>query len=157
MNRRAGEKQFLERRGRPMAGSFSTSAILPSPETYASESHSHYRDTSNALSLDRLGLACLGTGLMSPARADELNQFTITIYSDRLEPSEAAVPADVEFGLRIENQSTNSAEWESHAPHREKIVPERSATGMAIGPMKAGGNEFFDDFHPEIRGHVVAR
>ncbi len=99
----------------------------------------------------------LGTALTSIARADDPPEILVTFLGDRFEPSEIAVPVDVKFALRVENKSSTTMEWESLPLHREKVVPAGSTTKIYIGPLRAGSYDYFDDFHPTIRGHVVAR
>jgi len=36
-------------------------------------------------------------------------------------------------------------------------VPGGQEVVVFIGPLRAGSYEFFNDFHPSSRGHVVAR
>ncbi len=102
-------------------------------------------------------LALLGTAVTVSARADDPPEIAIAFMGDRFEPAEVAVPANVKITLRIENKSAVSAEWESHALHREKVVAAGSSAKITVGPLKAGSYEFFDDFHPKIRGNLVAR
>lgn len=100
--------------------------------------------------------ALLPTVLL-PAWAEDVPEVTLTFLGDRFEPAEVPVPADVKFSLRIVNKSTISMEFESKALHREKLVPPGKEARVFIGPVKAGTYEFFDDFHPKIRGNLVAR
>ena len=94
---------------------------------------------------------------LSPAMAEDTPEITLTFLGDRFEPAEVPVPADVKFSLRVVNKSTVSMEFESKALHREKLVPPGKEARIFIGPVKAGTYEFFDDFHPKIRGNLVAR
>ena len=93
----------------------------------------------------------------SPAMAEDTPEITLTFLGDRFEPAEVPVPANVKFALRVVNKSTVSMEFESKALHREKLVPPGKEARIFIGPVKAGTYEFFDDFHPKIRGNLVAR
>jgi hypothetical protein len=49
------------------------------------------------------------------------------------------------------------AEFESFELRREKVVVAGQEITLYIGPLKPGSYEFFDDFNPSARGHVVAR
>lgn len=93
----------------------------------------------------------------SPGWAQDVPEIILTFLGDRFEPAEVIVPADVKFSLRVVNKSTISMEFESKALHREKVVPPGKEAKIFIGPVKAGTYEFFDDFHPKIRGNLVAR
>ena len=115
----------------------------------------------------RLAVPCLLVSLLavplalSPhqtwAQAGDPPEIVLTFLGDRFEPAEIAVPADVKFVLRVINRSTATMEWESKALNREKLVPPGKDARIFIGPVKAGTYEYFDDFHPKIRGTVVAR
>jgi Cupredoxin-like domain len=101
-------------------------------------------------------LVLLGATQASAARAEDPPEIAVTFLGDRFEPTEISVPTAVKFALRVENKSTVSMEWESRALHREKIVPAGASAKISVGPLAAGSYEFFDDFHPKIRGHLVA-
>jgi hypothetical protein len=49
------------------------------------------------------------------------------------------------------------SEFESTDFHREKVVPPGGEISVFVGPLDAGTYEFFDDFHPEDRGHLVVK
>ena len=95
--------------------------------------------------------------LASPAYAEDPPEFRQTFLGDRFEPADLTVPAGVKFVLRVENKSAAALEWESVSLHREKVVPAGASATIYIGPVKAGSYEYFDDFHPKIRGRLVAR
>ena len=99
----------------------------------------------------------VGIALPLIAHADDPLEIHVTFVGDRFDPVDISVPVDVKFVLKVENRSGAAMEWESLALHREKLVPARSSTAIFIGPLRAGSYEYFDDFHPTIRGHVVAR
>src|SRR6185312_4920978 len=99
-------------------------------------------------------LLLLAATAAPPVWADEPPEITIAFLGDRFEPAEVPVPADVKVALRIENKSAVSMEWESTALHREKVVPTGTTARVFIGPLRPGRYEFFDDFHPTIRGNV---
>ncbi len=46
--------------------------------------------------------------------------------------------------------------FESYELHREKVVPAGQEIVVFIGPLCTGSYEFFDDFNPRARSHVVA-
>jgi hypothetical protein len=50
-----------------------------------------------------------------------------------------------------------TAEFESSSLHREKIVNPGSQIAVFVGPLDPGSYEFFDDFHGETRGHLIAK
>ncbi len=104
-----------------------------------------------------LVLLLLSSPLASPVLADDPPDIPIAFLGDRFEPAEVPVPANVKVALRVENKSTVVMEWESYPLHREKVVAAGTVTTIFIGPLRPGRYEFFDDFHPEVRGNVVVR
>ena len=100
--------------------------------------------------------ALLTTVLAWPASADEPT-ITIAITNGKFVPSEVAVPAGQKIKLIIRNQDQAMSEFESSEFHREKIVAPGKEITLFVGPLPAGRYEFFDDFHPENRGHLVAK
>ena len=88
------------------------------------------------------------------ARAEPI---TITVRDHQFVPSEVPVPAGTKVELLVRNEQTTPAEFESSSLHREKIVPPGGQISVFVGPLDPGGYEFFDDFHPQTRGHIVAK
>ena len=81
----------------------------------------------------------------------------LTIRNRVFEPKEVNVPAGQKIELRVRNDDTAAAEFESHELHREKVVPAGQEVVVNLGPLRAGRYEFFDDFNPKSRGHIVAK
>jgi plastocyanin len=101
-------------------------------------------------------LSLLTFAVVAPASADEAG-YTIAIKDHQFVPSELTVPAGVKLKLLVRNEDATTSEFESIALHREKIVSGGGEITVFIGPLDPGSYEFFDDFHPETRGHVVAK
>jgi len=57
----------------------------------------------------------------------------------------------------VHNDNQTPSEFESTQFHREKIVPPGQEITVFVGPLDPGSYEFFDDFHPETRGHLVVK
>jgi plastocyanin len=91
-----------------------------------------------------------------PAFADTPTA-SLTIRNQQFEPTEVEVPAGQKIELHVKNSDVQPAEFESGELHREKVVPGGQEVVVFIGPLRAGSYEFFNDFHPSSRGHVVAR
>jgi plastocyanin len=81
----------------------------------------------------------------------------VTIRNRVFEPKEVSVPAGQKVELRVRNEDAAAAEFESHELRREKVVPAGKEVVLNIGPLKAGRYEFYDDFNPKSRGHIVAK
>jgi high-affinity iron transporter len=94
--------------------------------------------------------------LAVPAVADDPS-FPILLKNNQFVPSEVQVPAGAKIKLVLRNENPTPSEFESTQFHREKIVPPGQEITVFVGPLDPGSYEFFDDFHPETRGHLVVR
>jgi hypothetical protein len=95
-------------------------------------------------------------GLARPALADEPS-FSIVLKNNQFVPSEVQIPTGVKVKLVVHNDNPTPSEFESTQFHREKIVPPGQEITVFVGPLDPGSYEFFDDFHPETRGHLVVK
>ncbi len=95
-------------------------------------------------------------GIVLPAYAGD-GDIVITIRGGKFVPSEVPVPAGRKLKIIVRNQNTTMSEFESSDFHREETVPPGGQITVFIDPLNAGSYEFFDDFHPEDRGHLVAK
>jgi hypothetical protein len=103
-------------------------------------------------------IACgvsLALGAAFTSRADD--GIVIAIKDGKFVPSEIAVPAGAKVKLIVRNQDKSMSEFESTEFHREKTVGPGQEISLFVGPLDAGKYEFFDDFHPQNRGHLVAK
>jgi plastocyanin domain-containing protein len=113
--------------------------------------------------MPRYGAMCLGLGAVllawtsAPAAHADDGDVVITIKGGKFEPDEVAVPAGKKVKLIVRNQDATMSEFESSDFHREKVVPPGGEIIVYIGPLDTGRYEFFDDFHPEDRGHLTAK
>ena len=83
--------------------------------------------------------------------------FSIVLKNNQFVPSEVQIPAGVKVKLVVRNDNPTASEFESTQFHREKIVPPGQEITVFVGPLDPGSYEFFDDFHPETRGHLVVK
>jgi plastocyanin len=97
----------------------------------------------------------LGT-VAAPALADDPS-FPILLKNNQFVPSEVQVPAGAKVKLVLRNENPTPSEFESTQLHREKIAPPGQEITVFVGPLDPGSYEFFDDFHPETRGHLVVK
>jgi len=96
-------------------------------------------------------LACAATAL-----ADDPS-FSIVLRNNQFVPSEVQIPAGIKVKLVVRNENPTASEFESTQFHREKVVAPGQEITVFVGPLKPGSYEFFDDFHPETRGHLVVK
>jgi plastocyanin len=104
------------------------------------------------------GIVCaavLALGAAGVARADD--GIVIVIKDGKFSPSEVPVPAGQKVKLLVRNQDSSMSEFESSDFHREKTVGPGQEISVFVGPLDAGSYEFFDDFHPTDRGHLVVK
>jgi plastocyanin domain-containing protein len=92
----------------------------------------------------------------APAQADT-GDVTITIKDGKFAPSEVRIPANKKVRLVVRNRDATTSEFESSDFHREQIVSPGGEITVFVGPLDPGTYEFFDDFHPDNRGYLVAR
>jgi len=90
-----------------------------------------------------------------PARAD--GEIVIAIKDRHFAPSEIPVPAGQKLKLIVKNQDATTSEFESVDFHREKVVGAGAEITVFVGPLDPGSYEFFDDFNPESRGHLIVK
>jgi plastocyanin len=95
-------------------------------------------------------------GAASYSRAEDAS-IVITIKDGKFVPSEVSVPSGTKLKLIVRNQDKSMSEFESSEFHREKTVAPGREISLFVGPLTAGSYEFFDDFHPQNRGHLVAK
>jgi hypothetical protein len=92
----------------------------------------------------------------APALADEPS-FAIALKDNQFVPGELRIPSGVKVTLVVRNDNPTPAEFESSELHREKVVTPGQQITVFVGPLDPGRYEFFDDFHPQTRGHLVAK
>jgi hypothetical protein len=100
-----------------------------------------------------LGLICLTA---VPAASDAPS-YTITIKDHAFAPAEVTIPANTRVLLLVKNLDGAPSEFESDDFHREKIVTAGDEIKVFVGPLLGGSYEFFDDFHPATRGHLIVK
>lgn len=101
-------------------------------------------------------LACVCLLGTTAARADDAT-FTLIIKDHKFDPAELVVPANVKIKLIVKNLGSTPSEFESAELRREKVIPGGTQGTVFVGPLRPGSYEFFDDFHPDTRGHLVAK
>jgi plastocyanin len=100
--------------------------------------------------------ALLALATAAPAVADDPG-VSISLKNNQFVPSEVAIPAGVKVKLVVRNDNPTPAEFESTQLHREKVVAAGHAITVFVGPLDPGRYEFFDDFHPQTRGHLIVK
>jgi plastocyanin len=104
----------------------------------------------------RVAVIAVALSCAAPAFA-QTPTVSIALHDHQFSPAEVTAPAGVKVRLIVKNQQKVNAEFESSSLHREKIVTAGGTITVFVGPLTAGSYEFFDDFHPATRGHLVVK
>jgi plastocyanin len=81
----------------------------------------------------------------------------ISLKNNQFQPDVVQIPAGVKVKLVVHNGNPSPSEFESTQLHREKVVGPGQEITVYVGPLDPGSYEFFDDFHPQVRGRLVAK
>ena len=101
-------------------------------------------------------VAFLVLAFAAPALADDPT-VSIVLKNNQFVPSEVPIPAGIKVKLIVRNDNATASEFESIQFHREKVVAPNQEITVFVGPLDPGSYEFYDDFHPETRGHLVVK
>jgi plastocyanin len=102
-------------------------------------------------------LVLLGAAMTRQAAGDDAVNIAISIKDHKFVPSEVPAPAGRKLKITVRNEDSATSEFESSDFHREKVVLAGGEITVYVGPLDAGRYEFFDDFHPQTRGHLVVK
>ena len=99
----------------------------------------------------------LAFAVSAPALAQDVPSFSISLKNNQFVPTEVQIPAGAKVKLIVRNDNSTPSEFESTQFHREKVVGPGQEITVFVGPLDPGSYEFFDDFHPETRGHLIVK
>jgi hypothetical protein len=106
----------------------------------------------------RAAIAGLGALCWTAAAvAADAPSYAIAIKDHAFAPAELTIPANTRVQLLVKNLDATPSEFESDDFHREKVVTAGDEIRVFVGPLLAGSYEFFDDFHPATRGHLIVK
>jgi plastocyanin len=94
-------------------------------------------------------------GVMSTAWG-ATQDVELRIKNQEFQPDVLTIPAGQAVTIRVENEDTLPAEFESNDFNREKVIPGGTKIPVYVGPLTAGTYKFFNDFHPQSTGKLVA-
>jgi hypothetical protein len=103
-----------------------------------------------------LGLAPL-LALGKPVLAAEEPTFAIEFKDGTVTPTRLEVPAKTRFRLELKNSGKTAAEFESNEMKKEKVLAPGTTSSLIIRTLDPGEYKFFDDFHQQARGVLVAK
>jgi hypothetical protein len=103
-----------------------------------------------------LGVASLLAVGKSVLAADEPT-FPIEFRDGTVTPARVEVPAKTRFKLELKNSGKTPAEFESNELKKEKVLAPGTTSSLIIRSLDPGEYRFFDDFHQQARGVIVAK
>jgi hypothetical protein len=89
--------------------------------------------------------------------AADLPTFKLEMKDGVLNPARIAVPAGQKIKIEIHNIGQSAAEFESVQLRKEKVLAPGAQSFVVIAPLQAGEYKFFDDFHTQAQGVIVAK
>ena len=92
-----------------------------------------------------------------PAGAQQAASVSISVKNHRFQPAEIHAPAKVPIELRIKNLDPTPMEFESVSLRVEKVVIGNGEGIIRLRPLEPGRYNFFDDFHQQAQGVIVAK
>jgi hypothetical protein len=81
----------------------------------------------------------------------------ISVKNHRFQPAEIHAAANKPINLMVKNLDATPMEFESVTLRVEKVVAGNSEGVIRLRALSPGRYDFFDDFHPESRGTLVAQ
>ncbi|HUR43877.1 MAG TPA: cupredoxin domain-containing protein [Aestuariivirga sp.] len=102
-----------------------------------------------------LGVAFCFTA--TPALADDLVTYEITLKDQAFTPAEIKVPAGKAFMIKMNNANAAAAELESHELQIEKVAAGNSSIMVRVKALEPGTYPFVDEFQEDVaKGQIVA-
>ncbi|WP_323123417.1 cupredoxin domain-containing protein [Burkholderia alba] len=91
------------------------------------------------------------------AHAVDLPTFKLEMADGKLTPARIEVPAGQRIKIEIRNTGKGAVEFESVQLRKEKVLAPGSESFVVIAPLSPGEYKFFDDFHQQAQGVIVAK
>ncbi|MFD1555718.1 cupredoxin domain-containing protein [Paraburkholderia silviterrae] len=91
------------------------------------------------------------------AYADDLPTFKLEMADGKLNPARIEVPAGKRIKIEVRNTGKGAAEFESVQLRKEKVLAPGADSFVVIAPLDPGEYKFFDDFHQQAQGVIVAK
>jgi hypothetical protein len=89
-------------------------------------------------------------------QAEDLKTYEVSIQNGHFSPAELHVPAGKPFFLEVSNGEGRVDEFEMSSPPLEKLIQSGASGKLRVRPLANGRFPFFDDFHPQTTGAIVA-
>ena len=95
--------------------------------------------------------------LAGVAHAADLPTFKLEMNDGKLNPARIEVPAGQRIKIEVRNTGKGAAEFESVQLRKEKVLAPGADSFVVISPLQPGEYKFFDDFHQQAQGVIVAK
>lgn len=95
--------------------------------------------------------------LAGAAHAVDLPTFKLEMNDGKLNPARIEVPAGQRIKIEVHNIGKGAAEFESVQLRKEKVLAPGADSFVVIAPLEPGEYKFFDDFHQQAQGVIVAK
>jgi plastocyanin len=106
----------------------------------------------------RGALLCAALAIAAGAfAAEEVAVYALVARDGVFEPATIEVPAGKRFKIDISNAGKGPMEFESRELKQEKVLAAGARSSVVINGLKPGSYTFFDEFHPDIKGRIVAK
>jgi hypothetical protein len=103
-----------------------------------------------------VGLAA-SMACVNVAQAADLPTFKLEMNDGKLNPARIEVPAGQRIKIEVRNVGKGAAEFESVELRKEKVLAPGAESFVVIAPLSPGEYKFFDDFHQQAQGVIVAK
>lgn len=99
----------------------------------------------------------LAAMMAGTAYAEDLPTFKLEMADGKLNPARIEVPAGKRVKIEVRNTGKGAAEFESVQLRKEKVLAPGADSFVVIAPLSPGEYKFFDDFHQQAQGVIVAK
>ncbi|CAM2193724.1 cupredoxin domain-containing protein [Paraburkholderia sp. A1RI_3L] len=99
----------------------------------------------------------LAAMMAGTAYAEDLPTFKLEMADGKLNPARIEVPAGKRIKIEVRNTGKGAAEFESVQLRKEKVLAPGADSFVVIAPLSPGEYKFFDDFHQQAQGVIVAK
>ena len=96
-------------------------------------------------------------GVATMAHAEDLPTFKLEMNDGKLNPARIEVPAGKRIKIEVRNTGKGAAEFESVQLRKEKVLAPGADSFVVFAPLDPGEYKFFDDFHQQAQGVIVAK
>jgi hypothetical protein len=105
----------------------------------------------------KIAILAMTTSLVGAAHAADLPTFKLEMTDGKLNPERIEVPAGQRIKIEVRNTGKGAAEFESVQLRKEKVLAPGADSFVVIAPLSPGEYKFFDDFHQQAQGVIVAK